>query len=88
MNPSEKFRKFAAECRSMAKFARSRESKAAWDRLAARWVRYAEVTECHWQPDRIAKADSKPQPQLVSPRRRKGRLSQRGRTEQIASGFG
>ena len=45
MNPSEEFRRFAGECRAMAKFTRSRESKAAWDRLAARWVRLAELNE-------------------------------------------
>ncbi len=42
MNPSEKFRKFAAECQAMAKFARSRESKATWNHLAARWIQCAE----------------------------------------------
>jgi len=47
MNPSEEFRRFAGECRDMAKFTRSRESKAAWDRLAARWVRLAELNEIH-----------------------------------------
>jgi hypothetical protein len=46
-----------------------------------------ELTEHHWQAVRIAKADSE-SPQVVSPRRRKGRLSQGGRTEQVASGFG
>jgi len=48
MNPSEKFRKFAAEREAMAKFARSPESKATWSRLAVRWVRCAELTERHW----------------------------------------
>ena len=47
MNPSEKFRKFAAECQAMVKFARSPESKATWDRLAARWTRCAELAERH-----------------------------------------
>jgi hypothetical protein len=45
MNPSEEFRRFAGECRAMAKFTRSPESKATWDRLAARWVRLAELNE-------------------------------------------
>jgi hypothetical protein len=45
MSAAEKFRKFASECRVMAEFARSRESKATWDRLAARWVRCAELNE-------------------------------------------
>ena len=47
MNPSEEFRKFAGECRTMAKLARSPESKATWGRLAARWVRCAELNELH-----------------------------------------
>ena len=87
MNPSEKFLRFAAECEAMAKFARSRESKATWARLAARWIRCAELTGHHWQAAGIAKVDSE-SPQVVSPPRRKGRLSQRGRTEQVANGFG
>jgi hypothetical protein len=33
MSPSEAFRKFAGECRTMAKFARFPESKATWDHL-------------------------------------------------------
>jgi hypothetical protein len=45
MNPSDEFRKFASECRAMAKFAP--ESKATWDSLAARWVRCAELNELH-----------------------------------------
>ena len=45
MNASEEFRRFAGECRAMAKFTRSRESKATWDGLAARWVRLAELNE-------------------------------------------
>jgi hypothetical protein len=45
MSPSEKFRQFAGECRAMAKFARSPESKAIWDGLAARWVQCAELNE-------------------------------------------
>jgi hypothetical protein len=47
MIPSEEFRKFADECRAMAKLTRSSDSKAAWDRLAARWVRCAELNELH-----------------------------------------
>jgi hypothetical protein len=63
MNPSEEFRKFAGECRAMAKFARSPESKATWDRLAARWVRCAELNELHSSAatlDRIAKRHRRP----------------------------
>jgi hypothetical protein len=59
MNPSEKFREFAAECQAMAKFARSTESKATWRRLAGRWVRCAEFVEAEFagaaKRDRLAK---------------------------------
>jgi hypothetical protein len=63
MNPSEEFRKFAGECRAMAKFARSPESKATWDRLAARWVRCAELNELRSSAaalDRMAKRRRRP----------------------------
>jgi hypothetical protein len=63
MNPSEEFRKFAGECRAMAKFARSPESKATWDRLAARWVRCAELNELRSSAaalDRMARRRRRP----------------------------
>jgi hypothetical protein len=63
MNPSEKFRKFAAECQVMARFARSPENKATWDRLAARWIRCAELVEIHSSVaalGRIAKRHRRP----------------------------
>jgi hypothetical protein len=47
MDASEQFRKFAGECRAVAKLARSPDSKATWDRLATRWVRCAELNELH-----------------------------------------
>ena len=63
MSAAEKFRKFASECRAMAEFARSRESKATWDGLAARWVRCAELNELRSSTetlDRIARRHQKP----------------------------
>ena len=45
MDASEQFRKFAGECRALAKLARSPDSKATWDRLATRWVRCAELND-------------------------------------------
>jgi hypothetical protein len=63
MSAAEKFRKFASECRVMAEFARSRESKATWDRLAARWVRCAELNELRSYTeslDRMARRHQKP----------------------------
>src|SRR5262249_45152374 len=38
MNPSEKFRRFAAACEAMSRFAKSTESKATWNRIAANWI--------------------------------------------------
>ncbi len=43
MNPSEEFRKHAAECAQMAKFTRDPASRATWSRMAERWMRCAEV---------------------------------------------
>jgi hypothetical protein len=45
MNPSEKFRRFAAECEAMSKFAKSTESKATWNGMAARWILFAELAD-------------------------------------------
>jgi hypothetical protein len=63
MNPSEKFLRFAAECKAMAKLARSRESKNIWRGLAARWVGYAELIERQSATvrNRIAKRHQKPE---------------------------
>ena len=45
MNPAEKFRHHAFECRRMARAVRDFESKAAWRRMAERWVHCAELEE-------------------------------------------
>jgi hypothetical protein len=45
MSPSEKFRRFAAECAAMSRFAKSPESKATWNGMAARWVLFAELAD-------------------------------------------
>jgi hypothetical protein len=50
MNPSEKFRRFAAECEAMSKFAKSPESKATWDGMAARWILFAELADDRYSP--------------------------------------
>jgi hypothetical protein len=55
MNPSDEFRRFAGECRAMARLTRSAESKATWDRLAVRWVRLAELNELHSQAATFAR---------------------------------
>ena len=43
MKPSEKFRRFAAECEAMSHLAKSPESKAIWNGLAAKWTLFAEL---------------------------------------------
>jgi hypothetical protein len=43
MNPSEEFRRHAAECQQMAKFTRDPASKATWSRMAERWLRCADA---------------------------------------------
>jgi hypothetical protein len=63
MSAAEKFRKFAGECRAMAKSARSRESKAIWDGLAVRWVQCAELNELRSSMatvDRMARRHRRP----------------------------
>ena len=42
MNPPDEFLKRAAECQQMAKVTRDPASKAAWNRMAERWLRCAE----------------------------------------------
>jgi hypothetical protein len=41
MDIVEKFQNHADECRRMARFTRDLESKAAWNRMADRWLRLA-----------------------------------------------
>jgi hypothetical protein len=63
MNCTEKFRRFAAECRAMAEFTRSPESKATWDHLAARWVQCAESIDLKSSAamlDRMARQHRRP----------------------------
>jgi hypothetical protein len=43
MNPSDEFEKRAADCMQMARLSRDPESKAMWNRMAARWRRCAET---------------------------------------------
>lgn len=57
MNPSEEFRRHAAECQQMAKFTRDPASKATWSRMAERWLHCAEV----FQQQRPATQPSKRQ---------------------------
>ena len=43
MNPPDEFQKRAADCMQMARLSRDPESKAMWNRMAARWHRCAET---------------------------------------------
>jgi len=43
MTPSEQFLRHAAECELMSEFTPSRENKEVWKRMAARWIRCAEL---------------------------------------------
>jgi hypothetical protein len=43
VNPSEQFRRHAAECREMARATRDKDSRLEWNRLAERWMRCAEL---------------------------------------------
>jgi flagellar biosynthesis/type III secretory pathway chaperone len=45
MDTSDRFRKFAAECQTMAKLTPSRETTAVWSDLAQRWLRVAELAD-------------------------------------------
>src|SRR6266581_8775881 len=52
MNPSEEFRKHAAECRRMARAAADQEERAAWSGMAARWAACADLAGL--SQDRVA----------------------------------
>jgi hypothetical protein len=43
MNTAERFIRFAAECKDMAKFTRTPENKTVWMRMAERWLQCAEL---------------------------------------------
>ena len=43
MTPPDEFQKRAADCMHMARLSRDPESKAMWNRMAARWLRCAET---------------------------------------------
>ena len=45
MMTSDRFVRFAAECQVMAKFTSSRENRMAWNQIAQRWLRCAELLD-------------------------------------------
>ena len=49
-NPADEFRRYAIECRRMARATPDMESRSTWNRLADRWVRCAELEEARPAP--------------------------------------
>ena len=52
LKPAEEFRRYAIQCRRMARETPDKESRATWNRLADRWVRCAELEEARPTPER------------------------------------
>jgi hypothetical protein len=52
ISPGEEFRRYARECRSMARDTHDPGSKTSWNNLAARWVRCAELQEAQERSER------------------------------------
>jgi hypothetical protein len=63
MHPSDEFQKRAADCMQMARLSRDPESKAMWNRMAARWRRCAETYEIQ----SLAARDQSPKHHRQSP---------------------
>jgi hypothetical protein len=63
MHPSDEFQKRAAECTQMVSLSRDPESKAMWNRMAARWRRCAETYELQ----SLAARDQSPKQHRQSP---------------------
>jgi hypothetical protein len=52
LKPAEEFRRYAVQCRRMARDTPDMESRATWNRLADRWVKCAELEEARPAPER------------------------------------
>jgi hypothetical protein len=63
MNPPDEFQKRATDCMQMARLSRDPESKAMWNRMAARWRRCAETYEVQ----SLAARDQSPKHHRQSP---------------------
>jgi hypothetical protein len=63
MHPSDEFQKRAAECMQMVSLSRDPESRAMWNRMAARWRRCAETYEVQ----SLAARDQSPKQHRQSP---------------------
>jgi hypothetical protein len=62
MNPPDEFLKHAVQCEQMARFARDRESKATWKRMAERWRRCAERFTSSAVHHHLPQGHRKPEP--------------------------
>ncbi len=65
MDTPAEFRKHAADCETMAKVSKDRETKAVWKRMAERWLLCAKLAEDQdlFQRRRMEEKSSKPQPE-------------------------
>jgi hypothetical protein len=59
MTPSEQFLRHAAECELMSEFTPSPENKEVWKRMAARWIRCAELYESQTSAVVFAKSEKR-----------------------------
>jgi len=50
MNLSEKFRRFAAECKGDVQIRQVPGDQATWDAMAARWILFAELADDRYSP--------------------------------------
>jgi len=71
MDTPAEFRKHAADCEKMAKVSDDRETKAAWKRMAERWLVCAKLAEDQdlFQRHRVEEKSLKAVSQLSGPRR-------------------
>jgi hypothetical protein len=58
LNPSEEFRKYAADCNRMAKLSRDKQDRTAWNQLAERWIVCAVQAESRYPPAHLQARES------------------------------
>ena len=68
MNPSEEFRKHAAECKRMAQSARKREDKKVWIQMADRWLVCAKLAEDQYSAALFRSEEHSPKHRIPAPR--------------------
>jgi len=67
MNPSEEFRKHAAECKRMAQSARKREDKKVWIQMADRWLVCAKLAEDQYSAALFRSEEHSPKHRIPAP---------------------